>query len=361
MLREIGSDFWSNIEYETKREFRIEGIGCYQWKQFYISGRSAIRAFARNVKVSTRRVLIPAFNCETVIVPFEKEGWEIAYYGVHTDLRPNKQNLAECIEHFQPSVVLVQSYFGFDTVSGLEEIIALCKEKGILVLEDLTQCLFSDFKKTEAQYYVSSLRKFIAIPEGGILLSRGGSVDGEIREAVPDIAEAAKETFGLKKKYIDGDVSISKEEFLKKYRELKSLISEYSDVYKMNVLSKEILYRVDGQELRKSRRDNYKLLYGELKSVSWLTCIFENPKQTETPLYFPIYIHCSDKRKEVQSYLSSENIYCPIIWPRYMGQSEIDDDSNYIYDHILCIPCDQRYGAEEMQRIVQVIKKIENW
>lgn len=360
MLREIGSDFWSNIEHETKTEFCIEGIGCYQWKQFYISGRSAIRAFARNVEVLTKKVLIPAFSCETVIVPFEKEGWEIAYYGVHTNLRPNKQNLAECIEHFQPSVVLIQSYFGFDTASGLEDIIALCQKKGILVLEDLTQCLFSNFKKTEAQYYVSSLRKFIAIPEGGILLSQDECVGGEIREAVPDIVEAARAAFGLKKKYMDLDVSILKEEFLDKYKKVKELISKYSDVYKMNVVSKDILYHVDGQELRKRRRDNYKLLYAELKSVSWLTCIFENPKQTETPLYFPIYILCPDRRKEVQSYLSSENIFCPIIWPRYMKQNEIDDDSNYIYDHILCIPCDQRYGVEEMQRIIQAIKKIEN-
>ncbi len=359
MLREIGSDFWNNIEHNNGLEFHIRGIGVCQGRQLYISGRSAIRAFARDVEVRTKKVLIPAFSCGTVIVPFVREGWEIAYYGIHRSLVPNKKNLIECIESFNPSVVFLQNYFGYDTLSGIENVIALCRQKNIVVIEDLTQCLFSAFKKTEADYYVSSFRKFIAIPEGGILLSKHASIEWEIKEAVPQILEVAREAFDIKKKYMEEDFSIQKEVFLEKYRNLKALIAEYSDIYQMNVESKKFLQCIDSQMLIQKRRENYKVLYHELGTVSWLTCIFGIPKSTETPLYFPVYINCSDKREEIQSYLSLENIYCPIVWPRYMRQSEIDNDSNYIYDHILCIPCDQRYGLEEMQRIVQVIKKLE--
>lgn len=358
MLREIGSDFWDNIEHDNRSGFRVEGIHSCQWKQFYISGRSAIRAFARNVKVEYKRVLIPAFSCETVIVPFEKEGWEIAYYGICTNLSPNKQHLIECIECFHPSVVFVQSYFGFNTIGDFRDIIELCKKKGIVVIEDLTQCLFSDFKKTEAQYYVSSFRKFIAIPEGGVLLSQDDSVDGEIGEAIPGIVEIAKEAFGLKKKYMDGDVNISKEEFLEKYRNLKGYISEYSDVYKMNALSKEIFFHIDIQMLQQRRRENYKFLYETCKAISWMVPVLGMPNQMETPLYFPVYMLCADKRKKIQEYFASKNIYCPIVWPRYVERDKIDNDSIYIYEHILCIPCDQRYSTEEMYYITEVAKGI---
>ena len=73
---------------------------------------------------------------------------------------------------------------------------------------------------------------------------------------------------------------------------------------------------------------------------------------TTAPLYFTIYVQ---DRPALQRVLAQEAIYAPVIWPVEDERVLIDNDVKYIYDHLLAIPCDQRYDTEDMQRIVTII------
>ena len=55
--------------------------------------------------------------------------------------------------------------------------------------------------------------------------------------------------------------------------------------------------------------------------------------------------------------MAKENIFCPIIWKKDKRLNIENYYCNNIYDKIICIPCDQRYNEEDMNRIVKVIKK----
>jgi dTDP-4-amino-4,6-dideoxygalactose transaminase len=33
----------------------------------------------------------------------------------------------------------------------------------------------------------------------------------------------------------------------------------------------------------------------------------------------------------------------------------VDEDADYLYDHILCIPIDQRYGEDDMKRVINTL------
>ena len=81
--------------------------------------------------------------------------------------------------------------------------------------------------------------------------------------------------------------------------------------------------------------------------------IYNRVSDGEIPLYYPVYIK-DDKRKDFQNYLMSNDIYCPIHWPK----SELVKNFNCeIYDNILSLVCDQRYGLDDMKRMVDVINE----
>ena len=62
-------------------------------------------------------------------------------------------------------------------------------------------------------------------------------------------------------------------------------------------------------------------------------------------------------RKALQSELIKDAIYAPIIWPVEDEAVLINDEVKYMYEHLLAIPCDQRYDVVDMQRIIEIIRR----
>ena len=91
-----------------------------------------------------------------------------------------------------------------------------------------------------------------------------------------------------------------------------------------------------------------------LHYITGLSIIFSVLPDDVTPLYFPILV---DNRVQWQDLLADNDIYAPVVWPKADHCPDIDDNSQMIYDKILCIPIDQRYGIDDMDRIVKVINK----
>ena len=62
----------------------------------------------------------------------------------------------------------------------------------------------------------------------------------------------------------------------------------------------------------------------------------------------------------MQKTLIDNNIFAPILWPIPLEvEKNMDKDVNFIFEHLLSIPCDQRYSMEDMERICRVIRKFE--
>ena len=167
------------------------------------------------------------------------------------------------------------------------------------------------------------------------------------------------DVFKLKNQYIysfDEDIK-------KKYRPILSKIIDSFDndreVYAISKLSKNIINTTDFQKIKEKRRVNYSVLHEGLKEFKILSPVFNILGKGITPLYFTIYVH--GDRSEMQNMLAENNIYCPVIWP--IPESITDyyqDDSLSYFEHILSIPCDQRYNQSDMARIVNCIKKYQD-
>lgn len=62
----------------------------------------------------------------------------------------------------------------------------------------------------------------------------------------------------------------------------------------------------------------------------------------------------------MQKFLTEHGIYAPVLWP--VGKENaghLTGDEKYIYSHMLALPMDQRYGAEEMKRLGKVLEEYE--
>jgi hypothetical protein len=251
-FHEIGSDFWQiNIENRESQQLWWED-SQYQ-RSYFKSGRNAIKALCQLLSKTGKKALLAIYTCKTVIQPFLEEGWSVRFYQIHKDMSVNMENLLDMVNAFQPTVVYLQSYFGFDTLNFGADFIAEMHNKNIVVVEDITQSLFSEHFVKGADYYVTSFRKFFAVPDGGGLFSKNGCTELDCMSADSEITRIAFEAFDKKREYMKNPSVEKKQEFRQLYALLNNRLSDNSVVRKMSQDSLDILEKCNKDIIRKKR------------------------------------------------------------------------------------------------------------
>jgi len=157
----------------------------------------------------------------------------------------------------------------------------------------------------------------------------------------------------LKSQYINNIREINKNLILNLFRESEDILDNYYDSSEIDDISLEILNTIDIDFIINKRKKNYLYLLNHMENLENIEVIFKELKDEICPFFFPIYV--KNDRDKLREKLIKENIYCPIHWEKPLILNNKEMQSNYIYDHILSIPCDQRYGIDEMKKIVEVI------
>lgn len=357
MRKEIGSNFWINKDFFRDKTYNINNIlGDLKIhnlsSSFFSTCRQGIRFCLQDISPGNKVALLPEFTCHSVIDPFLKEGFELKFYPVNKDLSVSSSSLNMLIDTFNVSVLLIHPYFGFDTLTVDEKL-----NDKIKVIFDQTQSLYSDFSYDFPEYIVGSLRKWAGLLDGAFVAKKGTfnlkctfPVDQALEEKMLEASH-------LKSLYMEEDLG-NKEIFLRLYAEGLSLIRSNNDLNNISEKSLIVQDNLDINTLKKSRRDNFCTLL----NFDWLRVgkpVFTSLERDVTPLYFPIYLKVN--RELFQKYLAKNNIYAPIIWtkPAYFINRDIDLTTQWIYQHIICIPIDQRYDDTDMNRVKQVVSLYE--
>ena len=354
--KEIGSNFWMSKE-ERESQLPLNGgvYGLDKWKysQLTSSGRGAIKLLLSNLP-QVKCVLVPEYTCSSVIAPMEESGVTCCFYPVNRDFSVDENALLGLIERYSPQMVYFQSYYGFDTLRSIKQLYPVFQRMGLLVVEDITHSWLCDFNTTEADYSLASLRKWLEIPDGGVLMSNKHSLNFVMsaQESENIVSEFLKASI-LKEKYFSTLNSSDKEEFRKHYVNAKNILQHDTTIYAMSSMAKSVLAQTDFDSLVKRRRENASILCQQLKSDFVEPCgvVFS---EGATPLYYPIYV--KGNRNQLQKTLAANDIYCPVHWPMptQVIQS-LTEDGTFIYSHVLSLICDQRYDADDMNAIVQII------
>ncbi len=353
MQTEIGSDFWQLDLKNEKNIFWWEATGYFY--NYYKSGRNAIKALCKCLDRSNKTILLPVYTCESVIIPFIEENWKVFFYNIRLNLQIDMDSLLKMYNEVNPDVVLFQGYFGFDTTKASIDVLKNLSDCGCILVEDITSNFLSNNMTDFADFYISSFRKYFAIPDGGILVSRKEMPKLDVEEAFERVVEDALLAYAAKQAYFEKPSAEKKSEFKKLYKVFYNDVEVNDKLYHMNLMSKEILEKIDIRKIKTKRQNNYNYLLYELQKYHDITPVLGECTSGVTPLFIPIYYN--GKRERLQAYLAYNGIYCPVIWPKPSQIIVEDDLTRSLYEKMLCIPIDQRYGVDEMKEIIRVLNE----
>ena len=357
MQIEIGSNFWTYSLCE-RRERKLWWESEEYSKIFLKSGRNAFKAICNYISADKRKVLFPAYHCGTESEPWYESDWEVEYYPIENNFTVDANKLKQCIIKAKPAVLVIQSYYGFDALNDeCNALLQECMNKGIIIIEDITQSILSDIRHQAVDYYIASLRKFFAIPDGGVLISRQPIAIRKIAQGDNNIPLNAMQAYSLKREYFETKNKGIKEEFRAAYVVLNELISVNDNNYAMSDVSLKIWNSFDFTYIAQKRRENYRTLSEGLAKIDYLAITRTFDSDTTVPLFLPVLVKNNTLRQELQAFLAEKDIYCPIIWKKSPRIVDCPKETSAIYERILCFPIDQRYDKEDMFRIFNTVEK----
>ena len=261
----------------------------------------------------------------------------------------NLHDLYRKISH--KSVLIYIDYFGKDV--GIKDTLQTIKNTfdNIPIIEDRTHDIFSEkIYAIYPDYIVSSLRKWLPLPSGGMLFSKNSDIK------VPDDSffstirsRAMNEKFFYLK---TGKIEL-KNQYRELLRESENYISHQKNLATIDHASRKILETYDVETMKLRRQNNFLFLWNTLDRNNGLFPLFDSIP--ECPLYFPVL---TEDRDHVQSMLAQKNIYCPVIWPLPEAAGAECPVSREISSRILAIPCDQRYDESDMKYICDAMHAV---
>lgn len=285
------------------------------------SGRAAFLALleARKPKL----VWIPRYICSSVVDTLHQANIPFNYYRIDSSLR-----IAELIVLADDELLFYVNYFGVRDcyINDL-----LAKYRSSQVVIDCTQSLFSPPFDCLATIY--SPRKFVGVPDGGLLTTR-------LPVALPDAVDVGsyERLLPMIKR-----LAFSPEAGFEEHR-VADMTLALQPPLRMSNLTSRLLDAVDFAHVAGARLRNFRFLHAALAEVNSL-----DPDDTPSvaPMCYPL-ITC---RSGFRNFLIQRRIFVPRYWPG-VGEAEGFGVERFLAEHIVPLPCDQRYDEAAMQRIV---------
>ena len=342
---EYGSEFdWKSNDAlisDASQDF-VQG----DW-QLYRSGRDAMKAIARII--GGRRVLLPALCCESMILPFSANGYDVEFYKMNPDLTGDEADVRAKLA--DGTVLLYMPYFGIRPFT--DEFLLSLRESGreIILVEDRTHDIIVP-RRDEGfapDAVLASLRKWAALPEGGMLRTDIGRCSAGVDARFGD---TRREVMQMKVRYLETWESELKKEFLGKLHDAERLLDESGEPCRMSAEYEALLRCIDFTALLAKRRANVARLRERLAALDGTRLRFLSGHPEESTLYFPVYL---ENRSDIQRAMAQHGVYCPVIWPEPETAHGVCEVSRYVTEHMLALPCDQRYTPEDMDFIADML------
>lgn len=256
------------------------------------------------------------------------------FYGVGNRLEPAADFLSEVASG---DAVVTIPYLGKPLPD--EFCAALAARKNIVWVEDRAQCLFPG-QTSLAQAVIYSPRKLVGVPDGGLLVGKGcGALESW---CLPDGNPALAQRYARM-----GDSYGRATNHAENLRSLKFELEHQLSRHRMSPLTESLLRRIPLEEIKYKRQANWQTLYGILHKF----CLWPIESPTFAPFAFPLLVPQGLPAEILHTLLMRENIYGQRMWypldlPRRMFPLE-----ETLSKRLLLLPCDQRYGKADMERI----------
>lgn len=305
MMKEIGGYF----------ELECGHNPLYHKGVYLNSGRNALRYIIR--KLGIRTLHLPYYTCPVVNQAIEAEGCQIERYELDADFMPAR-------DFPQNDFVVYNNYFG---VCGKKVSELSARYPNLIV--DNAQAFYSR-QIGRAAFY--SPRKFFGLPDGGIAIFKDEelnvqTLDLDVDSSLDRISHLVKRVeLGASAGYAD-------------FRAASDMLARVP-VRAMSKLTMALFGSVNYEFAAERRQVSFRVLHEQLQS-SFSFALADD----DVPMVYPYVTDDATLR----SRLIEQKIYVAKYWPG------LSPAANALAERIVPFPIDQRYGEEDMKRILEVL------
>jgi perosamine synthetase len=327
----------------------------------YARGRVALWAVLNSMHVGRgQHVLLPSFICDSVLGPIEVVGASPRFYSTGPGLEIDAQRIRSAVTP-DTAAVVVPHYYGAPT--PIDDILKMCNERGIWLIEDCAHGLFSFAGSIplgrQGHAAIFSPWKSLPVPDGGILsLNDSRLVRPDPLPEYSALRLAAKIIYRVLPS-IETVIGWSPRLRLLSRGELRDSIQDRdrSPNFRREMgsnFSYQMLERANGKVIRERRRANFGRLAKAVASQPYLQAVFPTLPEGVCPLGLPVL--CLD-REHARRHFLSQGINVRAYWerlPREVTASEFPD-AHTLSQKILILPVHQTLTDKQAEHIASAI------
>lgn len=273
-----------------------------------------------------KKLYLPYFLCDSVANVCKKYGVEVVFYHIGENWLPKDLVIDG------DAWLYIVNFYGQITREDLARLAAAYRN----IIIDNAQAYFdAPLANVDTLY---TCRKFFGVSDGAVLYT-----NSKLERSL-EIDESFNRIH-----YVLGRYERTASEF---YEEAapNNDIFDNEPIKEMSRLTKNLLRSIDYEYVKQVRTNNFAYLHEKLREVNKL-----NVRLIEGAFMYPLLI---DDGMKIRKQLQQMKIYIPTLWPNVLEECEPDTLEYKFAAEILPIPVDQRYGIEDMEYLVEVIRSV---
>ena len=272
-----------------------------------------------------KKVYVPYYTCEAVMEPISKLGVPYEFY--HIDIH---FEISDRLTLKEGEALLYTNYFGLKQ----RYVERLAAKVGNRLIIDNTQAFYAKPLSGIDTFY--TCRKFFGVPDGAYLYC-----DKELDEEIEQDFSFDRVAHLVKR------IDLSAEDGFKDFRRVDDGLDN-QPIRKMSKLTQRMMEGIDYEAAAKQRRENYMMLHEALGKENNIELPLEDDA---VPMVYPYRVPVEGLREK----LIENKIFVARYWPNVLEWAKPEDVDYLLAYQMQPLPIDQRYGEEEMERIIKLI------
>jgi hypothetical protein len=294
----------------------------------YNLARSAFQALLLAQKV--RRVWMPHLLCAVMPDAALGVGVEVVRYGLTPALEPICLPSLATDEAF-----LYVNYFGVKDAYIRDTLVRQLRH-GLIV--DNSQALFSTPEDGVPTLY--SPRKFVGVPDGGWLVN-----------GPDDLSQAVPGTSANRFEALLGRLADPPHAHYAAFLDVEHALGA-EGLRGMSAATTRLLDSIDYPHIKRRRQENFSRLHDALGPVNDLGAM---SLALAPALCYPFIAQDPDEAARIRETLLNERVYVPCYWREVLSAPDAPALERELAGRLLPLPIDQRYGAEDMNRLAAIV------
>ena len=292
------------------------------------SGRNALE-YVFQALGDVKHLYVPYYTCDVVMEPVKKFNITYTFYHINQSLELDVLPTLNDGEY-----LIYTNYFGIKD----KYVKRLAAYYGSRFIVDNAQAWFAETVEGVSTIY--SPRKYVGVPDGGVAYCPKHLDESSFEQ------DFSYERCTHLLKRIDLSPSDGYADFK---ATSKTLVGQ--PIKKMSKLTKTILVSIDFEEIKTRRIQNFEYQHKHLSETNLLQ--LPSLDSFACPMVYPYLLNDAALKQQ----LVENNIFVATYWPNVLEWCKPEDWEYALAERTVFVPIDQRYGIEEMQRIIEIIKQ----